>query len=706
MDEDAEVVPGLGGAGGEQHQQQQLQQHQPEATEASPKRKNKRGRPSKKKTIKSSSSTKSNKKATAKAKPEAKGAAKAKAQCMGCGKIFARSEMANLRYCIDDKKVTDRLYHAAKAQEQTEWLSDQLSTLEGSIKICNCFKTRFPDWKTKKTSVNRFVTQYREMIQVDDHVHFQNKYSRLKQLVSAEKARSKVSDAEKDAMLNRVMSEHNNFAADDMDLLAMAQSMATGAGKSATAFDNNLMRMGDFLEAMQKEPSEPEASPQKGKSQASVEDQEEAAEDEADGGKEDKWLDVDREITKNVRSMNAWVADAQSKCEKAWKTLVEAEEEARKQNVAAEVSHDLEVVLAKRKALGLVLGYDLDAAVDANLKDPPKLSEELALKRIDAYIGECKGRAALPRASPTKEKENPENPMVPGPTASAASAAGDRAKLGQAPPCKSYVDLTTLMNVTALTQRFMQCATREEFKQVSEDFKPIKKAVQELVGLCNATAKDSKGAITAAVKRRQQAEAGASKKRKVAAAGGAGDGGKQSNVFQFIKDGDKVSQVIVGKLADAGVNDLNKPFMVNIPNDFENWAGVLPDVQKTLGDFRLEFDASPLRVSVGRAQKPLGKIAADANLEMKVMRSIFHKVFPEAKMHERGAFTDDALAMLLLQCFGLAKNTCTCVPEKGHLPTASFTLEGSASLVLVPLEAFLIHMGDQAGLGEAAQKLK
>ncbi|CAE7238272.1 unnamed protein product [Symbiodinium microadriaticum] len=503
-------------------------------------------------------------------------------------------------------------------------------------------------------------------------------------------------------MLNRVMSEHNNFAADDMDLLAMAQSMATGAGKSATAFDNNLMRMGDFLEAMQKEPSEPEASPQKGKSQASVE----AAEDEADGGKEDKWLDVDREITKNVRSMNAWVADAQSKCEKAWKTLVEAEEEARKQNVAAEVSHDLEVVLAKRKALGLVLGYDLDAAVDANLKDPPKLSEELALKRIDAYIGECKGRAALPRASPTKEKENPENPMVPGPTASAASAAGDRAKLGQAPPCKSYVDLTTLMNVTALTQRFMQCATREEFKQVSEDFKPIKKAVQELVGLCNATAKDSKGAITAAVKRRQQAEAGASKKRKVAAAGGAGDGGKQSNVFQFIKDGDKVSQVIVGKLADAGVNDLNKPFMVNIPNDFENWAGVLPDVQKTLGDFRLEFDASPLRVSVGRAQKPLGKIAADANLEMKVTCSIFHKVFPEAKMHERGAFTDDALAMLLLQCFGLAKNTCTCVPEKGHLPTASFTLEGSASLVLVPLEAFLIHMGDQAGLGEAAQKLK
>ena len=188
MDEDAEVVPGLGGAGGEQHQQQQLQQHQPEATEASPKRKNKRGRPSKKKTIKSSSSTKSNKKATAKAKPEAKGAAKAKAQCMGCGKIFARSEMANLRYCIDDKKVTDRLYHAAKAQEQTEWLSDQLSTLEGSIKICNCFKTRFPDWKTKKTSVNRFVTQYREMIQAESAA------LACKWRIECQSSRSKVSD--------------------------------------------------------------------------------------------------------------------------------------------------------------------------------------------------------------------------------------------------------------------------------------------------------------------------------------------------------------------------------------------------------------------------------------------------------------------------------------------------------------------------------
>ena len=53
------------------------------------------------------------------------GSSKAKMQCMCCGKIFERSSMANNRYCKDGKRSTDRLYHAAKGQNNTEWLSDQ-----------------------------------------------------------------------------------------------------------------------------------------------------------------------------------------------------------------------------------------------------------------------------------------------------------------------------------------------------------------------------------------------------------------------------------------------------------------------------------------------------------------------------------------------------------------------------------------------------
>ena len=79
---------------------------------------------------------------------------KSKVQCMCCGKVFERGAMANNRYCSDGKKITDRLYHAAKAQDQVEWLADQLSTLERSMRIVSAFKARFPQWSLANTITN------------------------------------------------------------------------------------------------------------------------------------------------------------------------------------------------------------------------------------------------------------------------------------------------------------------------------------------------------------------------------------------------------------------------------------------------------------------------------------------------------------------------------------------------------------------------
>ena len=65
--------------------------------------------------------------------PAAKAVPKAKVQCMCHGRVWDRSLMANNRDCQDGKRITDRLYHAAKAQDKVAWLSDQLSTLETSL---------------------------------------------------------------------------------------------------------------------------------------------------------------------------------------------------------------------------------------------------------------------------------------------------------------------------------------------------------------------------------------------------------------------------------------------------------------------------------------------------------------------------------------------------------------------------------------------
>lgn len=277
-------------------------------------------------------------------KPTTPAQAKLKAQCMGCGKVFDRKLMASNRYCVDDKMIIDRLYHAAKAQGCTEWLADQLSTLEGSQRIVAAYKLRFPNWKTKKTPIKGFMAQYREMIvaetsvlydndgimmtedrfvqemakperggltssaarlkfadllqdptaikdkilplclascspfsflvfcfdrlvgappnlaanprkggedrarvELDDHVHLQNKYSRLKQLLTTEQAKKNATEEDLKRMRHRVLSEHDKqFAADDVEMLSMAQQMARGAGRSAAAFEGQMMQLGEL----------------------------------------------------------------------------------------------------------------------------------------------------------------------------------------------------------------------------------------------------------------------------------------------------------------------------------------------------------------------------------------------------------------------------------------------------------------------------
>ena len=68
----------------------------------------------------------------------------------------------------------------------------------------------------------------------------------------------------------------------------------------------------------------------------------------------------------------------------------------------------------------------------------------------------------------------------------------------------------------------------------------------------------------------------------------------------------------------------------------------------------------------------------------------------------------DVKALLEMHCYGLAKNLISCVPEKGHLPTMSFTLSGSASLIMFPVSEVLSFMAEdepKVKLPDAVQRL-
>ena len=252
---------------------------------------------------------------------------------------------------------------------------------------------------------------------------------------------------------------------------------------------------------------------------------------------------------------------------------------------------------------------------------------------------------------------------------------------------------------------------REDFKAANEQLKPMKRAIQELVSLCVATAKDFKGAITAAIKRKQQEKDAGGKKRKVAANG---PDSKQETLFDFIKEGGSVAQIPAGKMGDGTTadNDLANPFILNLPDETPGLGELLPSMKKILANFELEFQGSALRSSVGRASKPLDKLVSqeDLALEGKIMACVFNKMFPAQKLGNLTAEQKTSLG-LQIHCFGLAKNTWTCVPERGHMPTASFIFHGSAMMVFVPLAPFLTFLASERGnpklpLCEAVMGLK
>ena len=71
---------------------------------------------------------------------------------------------------------------------------------------------------------------------------------------------------------------------------------------------------------------------------------------------ESKWMDMDRAITRAIRTGAEWVDMATMKCKSAWVALHKAQVGAK--DVSHKVSQDLDVVRSRKKALGFIMAFN------------------------------------------------------------------------------------------------------------------------------------------------------------------------------------------------------------------------------------------------------------------------------------------------------------------------------------------------------------
>eukprot|EP00959_Pyramimonas_sp_CCMP1952_P276051 5770300-Pyramimonas_sp.AAC.1 len=89
-------------------------------------------------------------------------------------------------------------------------------------------------------------------------------------------------------------------------------------------------------------------------------------------------------------------------------------------------------------------------------------------------------------------------------TTAADSCTGERAKLGQGPPCGSYEDLMTMGQFDDKLEGFMIANTRQELTDIAEDLKKHKKAIAELVGATAGVARELSAGVVAAKRKIKQ----------------------------------------------------------------------------------------------------------------------------------------------------------------------------------------------------------
>ena len=235
-------------------------------------------------------------------------------------------------------------------------------------------------------------------------------------------------------------------------------------------------------------------------------------------------MDSDRVKSRAVRTAMEWVDQARVNTLSAFTALSKVAVECT--DIDHKLKNDINTARTKLRALGYTLSYNMNQFLERPEEaDRMAVVEPEAAMNMKQFVSAVKQRAsAVVEPSPTKASPAKGSP-------SCSSAAGERARLGLAPPSKLYQELIPLDTLARLSDDYIECTSKEEIDILSEKLKPHRKALFELVGLCVSYAKELKGATASARKRIQEEKEATparperpepAKRRRVAAAGAAG----------------------------------------------------------------------------------------------------------------------------------------------------------------------------------------
>ena len=113
-----------------------------------------------------------------------------------------------------------------------------------------------------------------------------------------------------------------------------------------------------------------------------------------------------------------------------------------------------------------------------------------------------------------------QKPRDGGAGAGASSAAAGRARLGTAPPCRSYLDLVTLCSFDPVTEQITDATSKEEIVQITKNLKDSSRPVSELVGMVKSAIRQTKTCVTKELKDLEQLRQTEKKKQQLPEAKG------------------------------------------------------------------------------------------------------------------------------------------------------------------------------------------
>lgn len=594
-----------------------------------------------------------------------KGLPKGKRRCQGCLKLFDADVFPpSSLYCARDKKAVDNLYRAARVQDQGDWFQTIRSEPKKMQLLLKTYHARCPSPQPGKRRKAPNLLEYKEVVRTvssymrDDvgemfheaafihwamkpknlglsHVEaakrfselvdedgavvdqegppksrtrvrvatktlvtFRNAFEKSKEQSVGDRAK-KASDEDIQKSLNRVMSGHDDVGRSGATTL---QDMAACMGKIGgdNKFSGKSMVLGDIKnmvpedsdEAQEEQESDDGGRTIGGTSKRQADDDDDDGEDQPKQKKQ-KWLCIDESIAGGLRLVNKWRTSTEATCRKQLEEAREVLELVSDPSYAKNVSNETAILRMRADTLDLVVNGSSDQ-----------------LKAQITSIANAQVARESPLATPAA------------PSGAASSAGNARARLGSAPPCKSYAELLTLSSFEVFEDQVQASTTREDIVSITKTFKEKGKPISELISTVKAACRMAKSCL-AQQKKLLEAAAKRAKKEPMKKSTSLAVGKEPLALWEHGMSIANTVKSVLHEAYDKKTFDAGEALIIRCKVSGEQAQHIFSDgseVSVRVKVFLDKFRKSSIYTERGRGQRPL---PADAVAQLEEMASGF-----------------------------------------------------------------------------------